>query len=134
MLRGFDTRGTLMKKSLIILVVAALIVTASVGAYAYYGPRGTMYGPRGGMHGSGWMQGRGPGSRWGGPGYMGGYGHRGGSGYMNGYGHQGGPGYMDGYGHRGGYNHWNTKQPNAGQPWWWNTPQSDQNKSPAGQQ
>lgn len=54
-----------MKKLVTIAIVVGVIGVLSVGAYAYYGHRGDMYGPRGGMmSGPGWMQGRGPASRW----------------------------------------------------------------------
>lgn len=46
-----------MKKLITIAVVVGLIGVLSVGAYAYYGPRGGM------MDGSSWKQGRAPGSR-----------------------------------------------------------------------
>lgn len=65
-----------MKKTIVIIAIAAFVVTVSVAAYAHYegynnrgwgmhSPRGAMmYGGRGGMYAPVQMRGRGPGSRW----------------------------------------------------------------------
>jgi hypothetical protein len=55
-----------MKKLIVVVIAVGLIGVLSLGAYAYYGPRGSMMsGQRGSMYGPGWMHDRDRGSRWG---------------------------------------------------------------------
>ncbi len=79
-----------MKKSIVIIAIAALVITVSVGAYAHYegsgyrgrgmrgSQRGMMSGSRSGMDGPGWMHGTdSAGGRGRGSGYCGYYGEYG---------------------------------------------------------